>query len=396
MNKKQFIAFTLIVTLIIALSFSTNGFASNKLKIHFVNVGQADSILLQLPNGENMLIDAGNNEDGHMIVNYIRNQNINRIDYLVGTHPHEDHIGGLDNVINSFSIGEIYMPNITHTSQTFEDVLRAIKIKGKKINTAKEYVTILDEGNIKAEILSPVTNNYDDLNNWSAVIKLTYNSTSFLFMGDAEHIVENQLLRLGTELNTDVLKVGHHGSYSSTTNTFLNYVSPKYTVISVGKYNTYGHPSSTVLNRLQRYGVKTYRTDKQGTIIATSNGNTISFNKQAGPTNNTQNKKSTKASGITITNVDLSKEIVILKNNSDQTIDLSGWKLVSIKGHQQFYLPPGTSVSPGNNLKIASGRQASSGPNSIIWTKAYIWNNDGDSATLYGLTGRKISHKKGW
>ncbi|GLI50855.1 hypothetical protein TSYNTROOL_09410 [Tepidanaerobacter syntrophicus] len=289
--------------------------AQNQLKVHFIDVGQADSILIQTPEGKVMLIDAGNNEDGDFVVSYLKSQGVEKIDVLVGTHPHEDHIGGMDDVIYSFNIGKIYMPKVASTTRTYEDVLTAIKSKNLKVSTAKAGVTIDIDPKIKIEMLAPNSETYDDLNNYSAVIRITYGKTAFLFEGDAESLSEKEMLKKGYDLKADVLKIGHHGSSSSTTSEFLAAVSPKYAVISVGKNNDYGHPAKTTMDKLKNENIIVYRTDECGTITATSDGANVSFNCKPGTYNSGAlsssnssisssvsniNKSSTKSSEITV------------------------------------------------------------------------------------------------
>ncbi|RKO65726.1 MBL fold metallo-hydrolase [Desulfofundulus salinus] len=249
------------------------------LKVHFLDVGQADSILVQFPNGQSMLVDAGNNDDGPVVVSYLKSKGISRIDYLVATHPHEDHIGGMDNVIRSFNIGQVYMPRATTTTKTFEDVLLALKEKGLKISTAKAGVTMLDQGSLKVNFVAPCGSNYEDLNNWSAVTRIQYSSTAFLLAGDAEAQSEEEMLASGANLKADVLKVGHHGSHSSTMWAFLKAVAPKYAVIFVGAGNDYGHPHKETLAKLTNAGVQVYRTDRDGTVVFTSDGKNITVEK---------------------------------------------------------------------------------------------------------------------
>lgn len=249
------------------------------LEVHFLDVGQADCILIKTPLQKVILIDSGKNSHENTVVSYIKSQGIDTIDAVVGTHPHEDHIGGLDAVINNFDIGKIFMPKVSHTTKTFEDVLNAVKNKGLKVTTAFAGTNIEVDTNLKVEMLSPNSETYDDMNNYSAVIKLSYNNTSFLFTGDAESISEQEMISKGYDLKADVLKVGHHGSATSTTALFLNKVSPQYAIISVGKENSYGHPDNLILNRLNTFGVEVFRTDEAGTIIATSDGETIKFDK---------------------------------------------------------------------------------------------------------------------
>jgi len=255
---------------------------SGQLKLHFIDVGQADSILIQAPSGKVMLIDAGNNGDTATITNYIKALGISKIDILLGSHPHEDHVGSLDTVVNSFNIGSICMPKVLNTTKTYEDVLAAIKNKGLQVTTAVAGVQLdLGEG-VKADMLAPNGTSYDDLNNWSVVVKITFGNNSFLLTGDAETISEKEMIAKGYDLNADLLKVGHHGSSSSTSIEFLSKVNPKYAIISVGNGNDYKHPHKTTMTKLQDRGIAVYRTDQNKTIIATSDGNNITFNTKPG------------------------------------------------------------------------------------------------------------------
>lgn len=243
---------------------------SGQMKVHIINVGQGDSILIQFHNGQTMLIDAGPDDS---VLSYLNQQGIKKINYLVATHPHADHIGGMAAVIRTFDIEKVYMPRVSHTSKTYENVLLAIKSKGLRISSAKAGVTILDQNGLKANFVAPCSSSYDNLNNYSAVIKIRHGNTSFLLTGDAEAESEQQML--SSNLKADVLKVGHHGSNSSTTSSFIKAVSPKYAVISCGAGNQYGHPHQEVLSRLSSAGVKIYRTDTNGTVIFTSDGKTL-------------------------------------------------------------------------------------------------------------------------
>jgi competence protein ComEC len=248
----------------------------DKIQIHFFDVGQADSILL-ISNNETMLIDAGTNEKGQTVVENIKNLGITKIDYLIGTHPHEDHIGGLDDVINNFEIGTIYMPKVQTNTKTFEDVLDAISNKGLKITTP-EKGDKFNVGNVECEIMlcdSELSEKENNLNLSSIVIRAVYNKQSYLFMGDAE--TKNEQTRDWPQ--TNVLKVGHHGSNTSSSQSFLNQVMPQIAIIQVGKDNSYGHPKQAILNRIQKLGTTIYRTDEKGNILLESDGidNKISF-----------------------------------------------------------------------------------------------------------------------
>lgn len=245
---------------------SSPAISSEILTVSVLDVGQADCIVIH--QGDHaMIIDAGNNADSTFVVNQLKNMGIDRLDVVIGTHPHEDHIGGLDAVINSFEIGAIYMPKVSNNTKTFEDVLTAIRNKGLSVTTPVPGTAFTLGDEVQCLILAPNSASYDDLNNYSIVLKLTYNGKSFIFTGDAEIDSEEEILAKGYDLKADVLKVGHHGSTSSTSDEFLQSVSPEYAVICVGVGNTYGHPHQETLDKLDAAGVTIYRTDLSGGTI---------------------------------------------------------------------------------------------------------------------------------
>lgn len=248
------------------------------LKVHFIDVGQADSVLIQAGTHA-MLIDAGNHDDVGLIKRYLEQQGIKELEYVVGTHPHEDHIGGLDGIISSYPVREVIMPKVTATTTTFKDVAAAVQKKGLKITTPVPNNKIM-LGDAECVIYAPNSGEYQELNNYSVVIRVKYGSTAFLFTGDAEGISEEEMINKGYELSADVLKVGHHGSASSTTSAFLKKVHPQYAVISVGKDNSFRHPSQQTIDRLLKNNIQIYRTDLQGNILAVSDGETIHFSLQ--------------------------------------------------------------------------------------------------------------------
>lgn len=239
-------------------------------EVSFLDVGQADSILIKNKD-KYMLIDAGNNEDGSLLVDYFKNLNIEKFTYVFATHAHEDHIGGMDDIINNFAIDNFYMPDVVTTTKTFEDVLDALEENDLYFDTPNiDDELSFEDASIK--VLS-VGSDDSDLNNTSIVLKLTYKNVSFLFMGDATSEVEKNILN--KDISSDVLKVGHHGSKYSSLSSFLKKVNPRYAVISVGKNNSYDHPGQVVLDRLEKLNVDIYRTDEKGTIIFTTDGDTL-------------------------------------------------------------------------------------------------------------------------
>ncbi len=233
---------------------------TSNLKVYYFDVGQADSILI-VNNNKTMLIDAGNNDDGELVVNNIKKLGISKLDYVIGTHPHEDHIGGLDNVIDAFDIGTIYMPKVQTNTKTFEDVLDSVSNKGLTI-TAPKIGDKFEVGNANCEVMS-IGDDSSNLNSTSIVIRMEYNNKSYLFMGDAEKINEDSR----EWPQTDILKVGHHGSSTSSSQKFLNQIKPKIAVIQLGQGNKYGHPHDEVIKRLENIGATIYRTDLQKDIL---------------------------------------------------------------------------------------------------------------------------------
>lgn len=219
-----------------------------------------------------MLVDAGNRDDAPLVAAYLTARGVKKLAIIVGTHPHEDHIGGMAALVSRFGAGQIYLPKVAAHTGTFSDLLAAIKDQGLKVTTARAGVTVKWRPGVRLQFFAPNNDKYRDLNNYSAVIKLTYGKHSFLLTGDAEALSEKEMLRQGYNLQADVLKVGHHGSANSTGQDFLAAVAPQYAVISVGKGNDYKHPARRTLNRLKKNGVQVYRTDLAGTVLFTSDG----------------------------------------------------------------------------------------------------------------------------
>ena len=293
---------------------SISTFSGDTLRVNYIDVGQGDSIFIQLPNKETMLIDAGEAYEVDNVINYLNNLGITKIDYAVGTHPHTDHIGGLEEVINTFDIGSIYMPRASSTSKTYEDLLTTISNKGLKIKTAKSGVVVLDDDNLKLEFIAPNSDSYSELNNYSAVLKLTYLDNTFLFMGDAETLSENEVT---CDVEADVIKVGHHGSDSSSGIEFIKKVSPEYAIIMVGEGNSYNHPYQSIIDRYESVGAKVLRTDLDGNIVCDSDGVDVTCK---GDKDSSSNSSSSAAAS----NINLVSLTSPISRGSDVTVSING------------------------------------------------------------------------
>lgn len=252
---------------------------AGELQVHFIDVGQGDSTLITC-DGHAMLIDAGNNDKGTLVQNYIKKQGVKTLDYVIGTHPDADHIGGLDVIIYKYECKQIFLPPVDNDTKTYAEVLSAIEERNYTYS-CPEVGSTFYLGEAEFTLVAPNRDYGEDTNNWSIVLLLQNGSNRFLFTGDAEEDAEADMLENGIDLSADVLKVSHHGSSTATTQKFLDSVNPSYAVISVGADNRYGHPHAEVMNRLREKGVKVFRTDEQGSLIATSDGSKIAWN--AGP-----------------------------------------------------------------------------------------------------------------
>lgn len=244
------------------------------LTVHYFDVGQGDSIFIELPNSDCMLIDASESEYGRQIVDAIRALGYEKINYVIATHPHADHIGGMRKVLESFEIGCIYLPDVSANTSTYIKLAETILEKNIEAKIAQAGVTVFSDADIslRGELLSPKQINEKDQNQNSAVLFLTYGQNRFLFMGDADTEIENSL---ETDIRCDVLKVGHHGSRTASGSSFLSRAKPTYAIISCGEGNSYGHPHTEALERLVQSGATVLRTDLLGTIRVLSDGASI-------------------------------------------------------------------------------------------------------------------------
>ncbi|MDR1669981.1 MAG: MBL fold metallo-hydrolase [Oscillospiraceae bacterium] len=277
--RKRLFAITLTLLLLLSgceglLEPQPEFVGGSGLTVEFIDVGQADSILVTCEDAT-MLIDGGNAADSDLIYTYLKDRGITRLDYVIATHAHEDHIGGLPGALEYAEAGTALCPVTDYDSKVFDNFVRALDEQGVSI-TVPEPGERFPLGGAEAEIVGPI-NPSDDPNGTSVVLRLTYGKTSFLFAGDAERGEEQDILGAGYNLSADVLKVGHHGSDTSTSYPFLREVMPRYAVISCGTDNSYGHPHDGLLSRLRDADVTLYRTDMQGSVTCVSDGETVSF-----------------------------------------------------------------------------------------------------------------------
>ncbi|MGM0604005.1 MAG: MBL fold metallo-hydrolase [Bacillota bacterium] len=275
MNKKKIILLILIAGLLMLFSFNTT---AQNLKIHFLDVGQGDSILIEEAEGQKILVDGGDRSDqiAAGIINYLKDQNIKKLDYIISTHPHADHIGGLVDIIDSFEVGTVLDSGKIHSSKTYENYL--IKIdqenidfdtprKGDKLKIGKSEINFLHPEQELEQY---------DLNNSSLVFVLKFGEQNFLFTGDIEKEVESELLQENPELKVNLIKVPHHGSRSSSSAKWISSLKPEVAVIQVGADNHYGHPAAEVIELYQNEGARVYRNDLNGNIVITADGSNYS------------------------------------------------------------------------------------------------------------------------
>ena len=248
-----------------------------ELKVHFIDVGQADCILIQSQD-QNMLIDAGNNDDEQTIVSYLHKQGITELDYVIGTHGHEDHIGSMDTVIEQFEIGKFYLPAQTYETKSYDDVIKAAREKGLDIEKPK-FKEKEKLGSAEFIFITPdAEKEYEDLNDSSIGIRISDGRHSFLLCGDISAAMEHELIESRIYLHADVLKINHHGSSDTSSVEFLKKVDPGYAVISCGEKNDFGHPHKATLKKLKKLGIQVFRTDKLGTIVFTSSQGHLTCN----------------------------------------------------------------------------------------------------------------------
>ncbi len=272
---KRLLSVCLILALLLGGCAYSAETPTEEFSVHFIDVGQGDSILLEY-DGHFALIDAGYQEEGPTVVDYLLEQGVEQLDLVVATHLHGDHMGGLPTVISTFPVSRIWCAYQTYYSSTYDQFLYYAdqqEVTVEKPMTGEAFYL----GEVKLQVLGPLQKSYTDLNNSSLVIMATYGKNKFLFTGDMRWEAEKELVENCTELKADLLKVGHHGSYTSTSYLFLRAVMPQYALISCGRDNEYGHPHSEPMSRLRDAEVTIYRTDEMGTVVAVSDGTDIRF-----------------------------------------------------------------------------------------------------------------------
>ncbi|WP_102834221.1 ComEC/Rec2 family competence protein [Clostridioides difficile] len=268
MRNKIFLSILIIISLLIGCD------KKSLLSIHIIDVGQGDSILVQTPTNKNILIDGGDEDSENIIISYLRQKRIKTIDIIIATHPDSDHIGSLDNVIRKFNVNSIYMPEQSTDSEAYQNLINSCTDKNLSIQHLYKNDVLNIDNNINIYVLSP-SYIQEESNLNSIVFKLTFNDNSFLFMGDAEEENEKEILHSFKLNNINFIKIGHHGSNSSSSLEFIKKISPDIAAISCGYKNQYGHPHREVINNLKQNHVSIYRTDRIGDIVFYSDGEII-------------------------------------------------------------------------------------------------------------------------
>lgn len=302
-------------------------------EIHFIDVGQGDCSLV-VCDGKAMLIDGGESSESSKVYAYLKSHGVDHLDYMVATHAHSDHIGGLSGALNYASVGTAFCPVTEYDSKTFSSLVKYLGNQNASITVPSAGDTFA-LGSAHVQILGP-QKNYDDPNDTSIVLKITYGETSFLFTGDAERTAEADILDAGYDLSATVLKVGHHGSDTSTSYPFLREIMPEYAVIQVGKDNSYGHPTEDTLSRLRDADVKVYRNDLQGTIICTSDGESVTFS--------TEKNESAQTNPT-----------VVVTPGTDEPDDVGEY--IGNKNSKKFHLPTCKNLPAEKNRVYLSSRQ---------------------------------------
>jgi competence protein ComEC len=398
--------------------------ADENLTVNFLDVVQGDSILLEY-NGKSMLIDAGEQDQGPEVSAYLREHNLSSLNYVVATHPHSDHIGGMAEILNEFQVQHFIDSGFPHSSKTYENMLTIIDENNIPFEVAKRGEEIEFDPAIEVEILNPGSEYSDKLNENSVVLKISYGEVSFLFMGDAGLETEEKLMDAGYDLNSEILKVGHHASRSGSGERFVSLVNPEVSIIEVGAGNDYGHPHAEVLKRLQKTS-RVFRTDLDGTIAVTTDGSTYAVTAQK-TSSDGEKENITKKEDITkteseevksengneeigledaeieesvsqgpaeptiyVSELSLQDEWVELTNNGFSPVSLENWKIED-EGSKHTYTFPSRTLDSRASVTLYTGEGMDTATEIYWGSGSPIWNNDGDTAYLYDDSGKQVA-----
>jgi len=380
--------------------------SGQNLTVHFLDVDQGDSILLEI-DGKSMLVDSGESDQGKVVTAYLQDQGISTLDYVVATHPHSDHIGGMNDILNNFQVERFVDSGYSHTSKIYENMLTTIDTKNIPFEVVRAGQTIDFDPAVDIEVLNPASAYSDELNENSVVLKVTYGNTSFLLMGDAGLESEENIMEAGYDVDSDILKVGHHASTSGSGEAFISAVSPEVSIIEVGAGNDYGHPHDEILDRLQKAST-VYRTDLDGTIIVTTDGSTYTVTTEKTGTISSRNgaytstdstteeqseeyvDSSSTESTVYVGDLNLQDEWVQISNTGSPPVSLNGWKIED-EGNKHTYTFQSYTLKAGTTVTVFTGKGTNSATELYWQLDNPIWNNDGDTAYLYDDSGKLIS-----
>ncbi len=358
------------------------------LVVHVIDVGQGDAILVEF-RGKTLLIDAGEREMGERVVAYLQAEGIERLDVVVATHAHSDHIGGLYDVISVFPVGRFIDPGQPHPTATYENLLALVEERGILYTVAERGQTIDLDPDLEVLVGNPGSQPHGDRNEDSVVLKLTYGDRACLLMGDAGRLAEKSMAEAGLNLDADLLKVGHHASRHASSAEFLSAVSPAISIITVGKGNDYGHPHEEVLERLMATGSRIYRTDRDGTVVVATDGKALAVatGRKASLTlthrTPTAAPAPAPAAGVSIAGLPLHDEEVGIVNPEPMAVTDERTRNISIF--------PVFSLDPGVDLTLHTGAGDDTATDLYRGPETPVWNNDGDIARLTSLEGRVVS-----
>lgn len=409
------------------------------LQVHFLDVGQALSVLVMDMQGNELLYDAGNEGDAEFIISYLQDLEIDRLEYVVNSHPHEDHIGGMDRILERFEVDQVFMAEKAYDSQAYRDVMNILD--EKQMNAVHpEPGEAYALGELVIQVLGPLGSEYENTNDYSVILKIGNAIQSVLLVGDSEAAAEHELVEAGVNLHADVFQVSHHGSSTSNTIQYLSKIDPDYAVISVGADNRYGHPDATILERLRNMGISTYETDLDGTVVMTLDGSQIfvevleearsgdgssddqldseekniadepqpevmqekveesvvdEYIEESSDSSSEISEEEIdardeeKGSQIVIVELDKRAEYVLIQNTSSEVVDLGGWRIESIDGGQVFKFPMQALLEAGEFFKITSGSISAEGD--FMMAKGHVWDNKSkDSARLIDSNGTEV------